>query len=211
MRFRSLITVLLLVACCGLVQADPAPRILILLGDGEYHTSETLTAFTKEVLQPAGYQVDLVRASSDDRKSPDCHEFPGLRGALAKADLLFLSTRRRFPVEQDLAAIKKWVADGKPVIGIRTASRSPAATGHGRQGGQLHALYLNPDLDPAATVVLRGGVPSDPANTEPVAWTWIRPDKGRSFYTSMGGRDDFAQLWFRSLLLNAVSWSLGDR
>jgi hypothetical protein len=42
----------------------------------------------------------------------------------------------------------------------------------------------------------------------PVAWTRVRPDGGRTFYTSMGHPDDFEVAAFRRLLVNGIYWTL---
>lgn len=103
--------------------ADPKrPTVLFLVGEAEYSTAESLTAFAESELQPRGLNVRFIHAASNERASPDCHRFPGLQEALREADLLFLSTRRRFPVAADMAAIRRWFAEGKPMVGIRTAS-----------------------------------------------------------------------------------------
>ena len=44
---------------------------------------------------------------------------------------------------------------------------------------------------------------------EPVAWTNMRSDGGRVFYTSLGHPEDFKMSAFRRMLVNAVFWSLG--
>jgi type 1 glutamine amidotransferase len=44
---------------------------------------------------------------------------------------------------------------------------------------------------------------------QPVAWTYQRPDGGRSFYTSLGHPADFEDPSFRRLLLNATYWAAG--
>ena len=42
---------------------------------------------------------------------------------------------------------------------------------------------------------------------EPVAWTFTRKDGGRSFYTSLGHKSDFAQPEFCRLLRNSLLWA----
>jgi type 1 glutamine amidotransferase len=68
------------------------------------------------------------------------------------------------------------------------------------------SLYKNTPLGEGTTVLLRGridGVEQD----EPLAWT--REQNGRRvFYTSLGGVDDFQNAGFRTLLKNAIAWSL---
>lgn len=65
-------------------------------------------------------------------------------------------------------------------------------------------LYQTSPLKPGATELLRGKV-DGVAQHEPVAWTFIRADGGRSFYTSLGHPDDFSRSEFRTLLKNALA------
>lgn len=98
--------------------------ILFLVGEVEYGTADSLPVFAREVLQPLGYRTEFIFAASDDRSSTDMHRFDGLSAALERADLLFISTRRRFPSNDQMNQIKAWAAAGKPIIGIRTASHA---------------------------------------------------------------------------------------
>jgi type 1 glutamine amidotransferase len=155
-----------------------------------------------------------------------------------------------------MAILRRFVAEGKPVIGIRTASHAfslrgqempegtvawpewdaevfggnytnhygnqfaatvriaPGAEEHAiltqaprepfRQGG---SLYKTSPLKAGAAVLLLGQVEGQAE--EPVAWTFERADGGRSFYTSLGHVDDFANPAFVRLLLNGVHWAAG--
>ncbi len=100
------------------------PTVLFLVGEVEYGTAQSLPVFARETLEPLGYQSEFIFAASDDRSSPSAHRFDGLSAALDRADLLLISTRRRFPNAEQMGKIKAWVEDGKPVIGIRTASHA---------------------------------------------------------------------------------------
>ncbi len=62
-------------------------------------------------------------------------------------------------------------------------------------------------LQPGAMPLLTGSVDGFPA--EPVAWTWIRADGGRTFFTPLGHPDDFAHASFQRLLLNGIRWAAG--
>lgn len=55
-----------------------------------------------------------------------------------------------------------------------------------------------------ATPLLTGTAGNHPP--EPVAWTNIREDGGRVFYTSLGHASDFEEAGFRQLLNNAIAW-----
>jgi type 1 glutamine amidotransferase len=63
------------------------------------------------------------------------------------------------------------------------------------------SLYRFVDLQPGTTVSLFGKVAGE--TEEPVAWTFIRADGGKSFYTSLGHPADFEESEFVSLLANA--------
>lgn len=94
-------------------------RILMLIGEDEYRTNETLPEFAHSELEPAGFQVQIVHSAPDD-----LHRFPGLTEALPAADLLLVSVRRRTPSTAELDAVRAHIAAGKPVVGIRTASHA---------------------------------------------------------------------------------------
>lgn len=91
------------------------PRAVFVIGDDEYRTAETLPAFARKHLEPLGVRCDFVVA---DPKAPN--DFPGIE-ALDSADLLVLSARRRAPAEKEMAALRRYIEAGKPVVGIRTA------------------------------------------------------------------------------------------
>lgn len=132
-----------------LTELDAAPRVLFLLGEHEYGTQQSLPAFAAAELKPRDIPYRFIQAKSDDRNSIDCHVFPGLAEALKDADVLFVSVRRRYPPEKDMALLKRWVAEGKPVIGIRTSSHAfgEREKGQGYQAPVGHAAWQDFDRD----------------------------------------------------------------
>jgi nicotinamidase-related amidase len=64
------------------------------------------------------------------------------------------------------------------------------------------SLYRVLPLHPAARVLWKGTIPEQPS--QPIAWSFVRADSGKSFYTSLGHRSDFEQPLFRALLLHAA-------
>jgi putative membrane-bound dehydrogenase-like protein len=137
-------------------KADHRPRAVFLIGEDEYKTEVTLPAFAAKELEPLGVRCTFVMA---DPRSP--HDFPAAL-ALDDADLLVLSVRRRAPRAEEMAIIRKYVASGKPVVGIRTAChafdvRGQAPPGHAEWksfdpdvlGGHYtghHATDLHPEI-----------------------------------------------------------------
>ncbi len=137
MRGVILQAMVLIAVAAGAVSAGETPkvvgRVVMMIGEEEYKTWETLPAFAKEELEPAGFRVRVVHADEKDKNN-----FPGLVEALRDADVLVVSVRRRaMPVEQ-MDAIKAHLAAGKGLVGIRTAChalrRGGRRSGNWRRG-----------------------------------------------------------------------------
>lgn len=96
-----------------------AAHLVFLIGEDEYHTWETLPEFATKDLEPLGHRITILQADAADK-----NHFPGIAAALREADLLFLSVRRRTPHTGELDAVRAFLAAGKPLVGIRTASHS---------------------------------------------------------------------------------------
>jgi type 1 glutamine amidotransferase len=111
---------LLAVPLTAAPEKESRPHLVVLCAETEYKTDTTLPPFAKAQLEK-DFRVTFVFA---DPKEPT--RLPGLE-VLDKADVLFLSVRRKPLVEADLARIKKFVASGKPVVAIRTSSHAFAA------------------------------------------------------------------------------------
>jgi hypothetical protein len=140
-RRHFLLVAWVLCASRTLWAADSKPHILFMIGESEYDTKTTLPAFAKKELEPKGFQCSFAIAPSDTS-----NEFPGLE-ALRDADLLFISVRRRTPTIQEMALIRKHVAAGKPVVGIRTASHAFALRGKDVKVPEGHADWPTFDQD----------------------------------------------------------------
>ena len=135
-------------------------NVLLVLGEDEYKTEETLPAFAKTDLEPRGFRVTTVLA---DRA--EGNRFPGLAEAVRAADLLVVSVRRRTPPPAELDAVRAHVAAGKPLVGVRTASHAFAVRGDKPPPAGLASW---PDFDPA---VLGGHYTGHYGGDTPVAVT----------------------------------------
>jgi nicotinamidase-related amidase/type 1 glutamine amidotransferase len=96
---------------------DKRPHLVMVIGEREYETSATLPDFASKYLGQA-FRVSYVYASEDD---PNL--FPGLE-VLDTADVALISVRRRTLASEQLEIVRRFVAAGKPVLGIRTASHA---------------------------------------------------------------------------------------
>lgn len=70
------------------------------------------------------------------------------------------------------------------------------------------SLYRVLPLLAGTRVLWQGTIPDQPS--QPVAWTFVRADSGKSFYTSLGHSSDFEQPRFRAMLLEAAHWLTGS-
>jgi type 1 glutamine amidotransferase/nicotinamidase-related amidase len=108
---------------------DVRPRIVIAISEPEYKTNETLPVFATEQLETRlGYDCAVLQGD------PKKHQVPGLSAGLNDADLLLVSMRRQALPARDIAAIRRHLAAGKPLVGIRTASHAFDARGKGAEG-----------------------------------------------------------------------------
>jgi type 1 glutamine amidotransferase len=95
------------------------PTIVFLLAEREYQTDETLPVFAKEKLG----DKYIIRYCKAEDEGSNRHVLKNA-GVIASADLLFVSARRRAFSGKTMGLIRKHVADGKPVLGIRTTSHA---------------------------------------------------------------------------------------
>jgi type 1 glutamine amidotransferase len=217
-----------------ILTAAAAPTIVLVSGEDEYHSAETLPAFAKLLETNYGFKTIYLRRELN----PD--SINGL-AALERADLLILFARRMTLPQEQLEKFQKYFESGRPVIGIRTASHAfqnwlvfdkqvlggnyqnhygndalpavrvhPAAKGHPILRGvpetfsAAGSLYRNTPLQTNTTLLLTGAIPD---HVEPVAWTHDYQG-ARVFYTSLGHPKDFEDEAFRRLLVNAIHWTL---
>lgn len=226
---------------------DRRPRLVMMIGDDEYHTDETLPKFADEYLGKH-FSVSSVYAVA---KNPN--DFISLTD-ISRADVLLVSVRRRPLPEPAMGLLREFVRSGKPVVGIRTASHAFSLRNQSPTAGlvawpefdaqvfggnysnhygndqltqlsiasdaQEHpillaladqtitpagSLYKTGPLAAGTQVLMSGSIPEQPS--EPVSWTFIRQDGGRSFYTSLGHPEDFAQESFCELLAAGIRWA----
>ena len=109
---------------------DRRPSVVIVMGEDEYDTNRTLPAFALKHLGKE-FRVRYVFANEKDR-----HDLPGLQ-VIDEADAVLLSVRRRALPKAQMDAVRKFVAAGKPVIGIRTASHAFSLQGKKPPAGRF--------------------------------------------------------------------------
>lgn len=101
---------------------DDRPHLVIVMAEAEYHTNESLPKFAADQLGKA-FRVSLVFADEKER-----NKIPGIE-IVQDADVVLFSVRRRVLPKAQIDLIKKYVASGNPVVGIRTASHAFSLNG----------------------------------------------------------------------------------
>mgnify|MGYP001816153488 FL=1 len=118
---------LLAIAWPAVVWSD-RPHVVMLIAEKEYQTDESLPAFAAERLKDCTTTFVFADARDPNR-------LEGIE-AIESADVLLVSVRRRTLPSEQLDRIRRYVASGKPVIGIRTASHAFALRNSGPPEGR---------------------------------------------------------------------------
>lgn len=223
-----MLVALLLVGSLRAAEA-PALRVKLLSASAEYESDKSLAGLQK--LLEDKYRIVCSRSFGRDKGN----ELPGLED-LEGTDLVIVFTRRVNLPPAQLAALKKYLAAGRPMIGVRTASHAfENYKEFDREvwGGSYKGHFTNSEakIYPApgrADHPVLAGVGSftsrklykNPALLDEVTVllegetatvrepvAWVRNNHGgRVFYTSLGVQSDFEDENFRRLLVNAVFW-----
>lgn len=96
---------------------DTRPHVVMVVAEDEYKTEKSLPKFAAERLG-RDFRVSFVFGSDQER-----NEVPGI-GLVSQADVLLVSARRRVLHPDAMKVLRDYVAAGKPVVGIRTASHA---------------------------------------------------------------------------------------
>ncbi len=114
-----------------------AKHVVLVAGDEEYRTEETMPMLGKILSQKHGFRCTVIFSHSEDGSYIDPNNQQGLRGlkTLDDADLMIIGTRFRRPNEQEASHVTKFLDAGKPIIGIRTSTH--AFNGDGSFGDKI--------------------------------------------------------------------------
>ncbi len=103
------------------------PKIVLVSGDEEYRSEETLPQLAKILSEHHGFNCTVLFAQ--DPEAPGIinpnylYNIPGLE-QLSDADMMVMFTRFRALPDEQMAHIEAYLKSGKPVLGIRTATHA---------------------------------------------------------------------------------------
>lgn len=101
-------------------------HVVLISGDEEYRSEETLPALGKILAKHHGFKCTVLFAINpqDGTIDPNVNNnIPGLE-ALESADLMVIFTRFRNLPDEQMKYIVDYVESGKPVVGLRTATHA---------------------------------------------------------------------------------------
>jgi len=108
----------------GQTGAGRGKHIVLVAGDEEYRSEEALPMLAKILSKHHGFRCTVVFSIDPDKGYIDPNNqnnLPGLE-ALDDADLMIVATRFRTPSEEQMKPFDRYIAAGRPVIGLRTAT-----------------------------------------------------------------------------------------
>ena len=112
------------------INGDDGPgkgkHIVLISGDEEYRSEETLPQLAKILAKHHGFKCTVLFSidPKDGTINPNTTgNIPGLE-SLKSADLLIIFTRLRNLPDEQMAHIAGYVESGKPIIGLRTATHA---------------------------------------------------------------------------------------
>jgi hypothetical protein len=101
-------------------------HIVLVSGDEEYRSEEALPQLAKILAKHHGFKCTVLFAINPDDGTIDpknTHNIPGLE-ALDSADLMVMFLRFRDLPDDQMKHMVKYVASGKPIVGMRTATHA---------------------------------------------------------------------------------------
>lgn len=111
--------------------------IVLVSGDEEYRTEESMPMLAKILSQKHGFDCKVLFAWDSAGKHIDPNNQEGVRGweHLKSADLMLIGTRFRKPTAEQAKHVTEFLNAGKPIIGIRTSTH--AFNGSGKFGDKI--------------------------------------------------------------------------
>ncbi len=145
-------------------QADTRRDLLIVSAEDEYATSRTLPEFAERRLGDA-FRIHYAIGEPARRM-----DIPGIE-QLSYADVAMLSVRRRPLPPGQMAVVRKYIAAGKPLVALRTASHAFGA----RKGEDEKALEQWADFDSQILGVHYTGHYGKTGPDSPPTLVWVEP------------------------------------
>ena len=218
------------------IWAAEKPKVVFIAGEFEYHSRETLPVFAGELRKNFAVETIVLQRPDDQKletipgldalESADLVIFFIRRMTLPEEELNRIrkyvdSGRPLIGIRTASHSFQNWKEFDHDVLGgnygnhygnqlkttvsiISEAKEHPILKGFSPFVSD-GSLYMNTPLQPGSKPLLLGKV--EGKAPEPIAWTH-QYKNARVFYTSLGHPNDFKEESFKTLLRNAIEWSL---
>lgn len=165
---------------------DRRPHLVIVMAEEGYKSAQTLPPFALKHFG-AYFKITCVYANADDR-----NDIPGLE-VLNDADVAIWSIRRRTLPPHQMDVVRRYIADGKSLVALRTTSHAFSLS-HGEPADGLSDW---PEFD---TEVLGGNYQKDVQNKSA---TWVHAIESAAGHPILAGIPTSDFQVFGSLYQNA--------
>ena len=110
----------------GKVGPGKGKHIVLVSGDEEYRSEETMPMLAKILSHRHGFDCTVLFSWSEDGAYIDPNNAGGILGwdQLAKADLVIVGTRMRTLTQEDAKHMTDYLNSGKPIVGYRTSTHA---------------------------------------------------------------------------------------
>ena len=100
-------------------------HVVLISGDQEYRSEETISQLAKILSKHHGFKCTVLFTvdPKDGTVNPNINNIPGLE-ALKTADLMVIFTRFLNLPDDQLQHVEDYLATGKPIVGLRTATHA---------------------------------------------------------------------------------------
>lgn len=150
---------------------DDRPRIVFVIAENEYDADKTLPEFARELQTKYNFACEFALGVSKSDDAKERNNIAGLE-ALETADLAVVYVRRRALPKKQMQHLRDYVAGGKPLIGLRTASHAFAPLGEKLQAG--YAVW--PEFDGQVFGGSYHGHHGNRRPDGPQSYVWVKPD-----------------------------------
>jgi type 1 glutamine amidotransferase/nicotinamidase-related amidase len=148
---------------------DDRPRIVFVIAENEYDADKTLPKFANELQIRYGFACEFALGLSKSDSAKERNNISGLE-ALETADLAVVYVRRRALPKEQMKRLQDYIASGKPLIGLRTASHAFAL--RGEKPGPGYAVW--PEFDPEVLGGNYHGHHGNKGPDGPQTYVWVK-------------------------------------
>ena len=149
---------------------DKRPLVMFVIAENEYDADKTLPEFARELENKYGFSCEFALGIPKTGIAKERNNIAGLE-ALKSAHLAVVYVRRRALLTEQMEYLRDYIAAGKPLIGLRTASHAFALRSERVQAGFADW----PEFDAEVLGGNYHGHHGNKAEDGPRTYVWVKP------------------------------------